>query len=407
MRVLFIPHSVFARFTDCRPEFIRRLAARADGSNAPPMISSSRRLLALLCLAHALAFPRPAEADDAPPPDEIDRISQTLDGMKASMEAIRSDIQNITSGVQDSRRYLQTLAVSPATLVGRDLQSAASQAQSLTFEQWSAALSANKDAITQALLGDSTIRQNIGRISLQEKEVEAEIGRIKARVAEIGQQFATVGQEGKAIKKTFGTALKLGGLFIKVKSVASELKGVDQLVANAGTESGQFIQQVGTLFALVPAATPSPELLASLSAARPAPTTTTAALPPAPAEPAALAAPPAAPAAPAGRGILAGLWAGDITHLASGSTVKIELCVGTPRPGRIAGYLLIPVRDEQSPLFLTEARDGRFVFVEDSAASPASRHVILSGTDASLTALALEIQAADGTGEFSGQLARR
>jgi len=37
----------------------------------------------------------------------------------------------------------------------------------------------------------------------------------------------------------------------------------------------------------------------------------------------------------------------------------------------------------------------------------AGRHAILSGTDASPTALAWEIQAADGTGEFPGQLARR
>lgn len=377
------------------------------------MTSSSRPLLlSLLSLATGLALSSPVHADTTTPPDEIDRIIQTLDDMKVSIESIKTDVQSITTGLKDSRSYLQTLALSPETLVGQDLKAAAAQAQNLSFEQWSAALSNNKEAIAKVLLSDSTMRENIARISLQEKDVEAEVGRIKAKAAEISQQFGTVAQEGKAIKKTLGTAFKLGSLFLKVKSVTSELKGVDKLVADAGTESGQFIQQVGTLFALVPAAVPSPELLASLTPPAPAAASApTGAPPPTPtpslAAATTLVATPSPAAAPAGRGILAGLWSGQVTHLASGSTVRIELCLGTPHPGQIDGYLLIPVRDEQSPLFLTEAQDGKFVFVEGAEAATDHRQVVLSGADPGLSRLTLEIRSADAIAEFTGTLDRR
>jgi hypothetical protein len=373
---------------------------------------NSWKSLVLLGIVLGLAFSVHAGTDQVDEPDELDKIGLLLDKMKVSMQDTKAHVQKITEQVKGSRTYLNTLAVSPLEMAGKDIQTGSSAALDLSYEDWSGLISGRKAEISQVLLKDSVIRENLAEVNFQIKAVQLELKQLQSLGDEFSKHFSEISENAKGVKKTFRNAYRIPGLFIKVKSVGGELNGMDTLMTSAAGESGLLLKQMATLISVIPEAAPSQEMMAKVEAAHPVEAVAEAA--PTVAGPVVAKAAPVALTAsviPAVRTspqpqVINGLWSGEVTHLASGSLVKVLVSVGSPRVGQIVGYMMIPVRDEQGTLILKQVATGTYLLEEGAESKNAKRKVQLAGTNLAAGRMEIAIISTDGVSEFQGELVR-
>jgi hypothetical protein len=363
-----------------------------------------------LIVAHAADTP---EVESLP----LEQIELGLDKIKQSIKDAKTQAEKITAEMKNSRGYLNTLASSPANLIGKDLKEAGKASQDLSYEEWEKTLSGNKDAVKENLLKDSAIQNSMATLESQMKTIGEELKQLQAQGSDITEQFNALSTQSQKVKKTMGNMVKIPGLLLKVKSTAGELKGFDTILTSAFNTSSTLGKQASTLYSVIPEAIPpqtavdraaaAEETAPNSQSARAAARSAT----PARSAPHAQLQPTAAPApAPDGRRqpkpTIAGLWSGEIEHLSSGGKVRINMIFGAPRTGQIIGYIVMPVRDEQAPLFLMESSTERYLFATGVDASATKRRIKLGIKELLQNKLVLEIVSEDGVSELSGELAR-